>query len=948
MRIKTVELDNFRIHDHTLVEFRDGINLILGPNGSGKSSVLEGIGLALFNTGLRGNQGEAVRAGQSMATIEVELEGNDGNFYRVLRRIGNGAGKHELYQNGKLVADRTGSVVEKMRHICGISGRVDEVFENVITAYQNRMTEQFLKRPAERRSFFNRVFETEIYDTMASGYLKDYVDGLNRESLSLNGSLAILKPETGRLKEVTEEIGILKNSLSDLADTIKNQSILLEELRLKKESKEELQRKLMTQETERKNRLLTLRSLGEELREKLEDLEKAEIAAKVVKANIDGAKEYEMLSNRESSMTETAGLLEAKDRNITEFQNKVGRLEKQLSVLETTVANDMDNLSRLKLELEGLGKDHEELLKTRQLLHEREENSAEKFVALNTLVETLKKEVGDLEDIQKSVDVKRAGLGLLQKDLSTPDDIESDLEKLSSEITLQKKTMEEFSNLRATKAKLEEKLRNIDRSSENLSGGTCPILKEECLNIKKFGDVRGYFQSKKAPLLEELATIKAKLECEKSEQTRLEGLQNRKIMNEERLGSLNKVRRQVGAMEDELKAGEREREILAAMLLETIGEFETLSGLKPGEGEKIVETAATFMGAKKSELLILRRDRDEADEKISKLRNEISIREGRAEKLETSIRKNLTLKSETIMEIGNLNSVIAKSREETAALPAMRNEINALRLRKSSLQKNYETYQQNRRLAEEVDPRKIRLRTVIDKTTDYSKETAEQFIHLSGLRKKHNPDELEELKRLHTEKEQSLNRKRVDEGGLKTKLETLNDTRTELTEKKRQQDGIEKQLAKLGQKILLARKLKTNLKTMGEKVAAVFRKTVQQIASENFKKISGRNEQIVWGDDYEVYLMDNNNGENNRTFANISGGEQIMVSLCIRAAMSTAMSDAKLVIFDEPTVNLDKERKDLLAQTLTPLLGELEQAIIVTHDEIFSEMAQQTIRFDRD
>jgi exonuclease SbcC len=60
--------------------------------------------------------------------------------------------------------------------------------------------------------------------------------------------------------------------------------------------------------------------------------------------------------------------------------------------------------------------------------------------------------------------------------------------------------------------------------------------------------------------------------------------------------------------------------------------------------------------------------------------------------------------------------------------------------------------------------------------------------------------------------------------------------------------------------------------------------------------------------------------------------------------MTNVLSGARLAIFDEPTSNLDRERKELLAQSMRELFGELDQAIIVTHDDVFSEMAQKVIR----
>ncbi len=60
--------------------------------------------------------------------------------------------------------------------------------------------------------------------------------------------------------------------------------------------------------------------------------------------------------------------------------------------------------------------------------------------------------------------------------------------------------------------------------------------------------------------------------------------------------------------------------------------------------------------------------------------------------------------------------------------------------------------------------------------------------------------------------------------------------------------------------------------------------------------------------------------------------------------MSELFTESKFSIFDEPTNNLDTERrKRSLADSIGEILKNLEQSIIVTHDDTFREMAQKVI-----
>jgi predicted ATP-binding protein involved in virulence len=47
MRLKSIELKNYRCYQHFKVHFAQGINAIAGVNGSGKTSLLKGIREAL-------------------------------------------------------------------------------------------------------------------------------------------------------------------------------------------------------------------------------------------------------------------------------------------------------------------------------------------------------------------------------------------------------------------------------------------------------------------------------------------------------------------------------------------------------------------------------------------------------------------------------------------------------------------------------------------------------------------------------------------------------------------------------------------------------------------------------------------------------------------------------------------------------------------------------------
>ena len=67
------------------------------------------------------------------------------------------------------------------------------------------------------------------------------------------------------------------------------------------------------------------------------------------------------------------------------------------------------------------------------------------------------------------------------------------------------------------------------------------------------------------------------------------------------------------------------------------------------------------------------------------------------------------------------------------------------------------------------------------------------------------------------------------------------------------------------------------------------------------------------------------------------------VALSLRFAMASFFSNANFSIFDEPTNNLDIEKRRSLADNLSIILDNHQQSIIITHDDTFKEMAQNVI-----
>ena len=90
MRLFSLELDNFRQHKRTSIEFPPGVTGIIGKNGSGKTTILEAIAWALYGgLAVRGtNETIRCRAAEGDAPVEAKLTFALGpHTYTVTRRL---------------------------------------------------------------------------------------------------------------------------------------------------------------------------------------------------------------------------------------------------------------------------------------------------------------------------------------------------------------------------------------------------------------------------------------------------------------------------------------------------------------------------------------------------------------------------------------------------------------------------------------------------------------------------------------------------------------------------------------------------------------------------------------------------------------------------------------------------------------------------------------------
>jgi exonuclease SbcC len=115
-------------------------------------------------------------------------------------------------------------------------------------------------------------------------------------------------------------------------------------------------------------------------------------------------------------------------------------------------------------------------------------------------------------------------------------------------------------------------------------------------------------------------------------------------------------------------------------------------------------------------------------------------------------------------------------------------------------------------------------------------------------------------------------------------------------------------------------------------------------ANRIFGEIMGdRSAHLSWQNDYEIIL--HRQGVD-RTFAQLSGGEQMSAALSVRLALLKKLSTLNIAFFDEPTQNMDELRRTNLAEQIRRVRG-FDQLFVISHDDTFEQGLDSVIRLHK-
>ena len=157
-------------------------------------------------------------------------------------------------------------------------------------------------------------------------------------------------------------------------------------------------------------------------------------------------------------------------------------------------------------------------------------------------------------------------------------------------------------------------------------------------------------------------------------------------------------------------------------------------------------------------------------------------------------------------------------------------------------------------------------------------------------------------------------------------------------------DEARAELSTLEELERMLQQFRETIKEAGPNILKAVLHAISTEANRIFGEILGdRSSVLSWEQDYEIVLRRDGR---ERSFAQLSGGEQMSAALAVRLALLRGLSRLDMAFFDEPTQNMDGERRGNLAEQIRRVRG-FEQLVVISHDDTFEQGLDSVIHLDK-
>lgn len=685
-----------------------------------------------------------------------------------------------------------------------------------------------------------------------------------------------------------------------------------------------------------------------------EDIHKFEKDAENIKGSIKD--KDELLDKSEKSKANLNNLKKKKEelqiqlKKVRETHDLLTKLKSELDVHTQSIKELEGKRSDLKSRIEEKNEELREATESNNICLETK-NDYEKYEILSNEMKNLKKIIeieSNIEPLVRNIsEIKASAKDFdkfkkiynedkeLQKKIEEQQELMSEFQKfrgqlnksredytdLSIKIENQENSLSNFSEIKTNLADLEKifesqgilendiivletQLNQLKINKELSENGNCPILNEKCQNIQG-KSLEKIFEKK-------IEECKTNLEPKKKE------FQN----NEKKLGDFDNIKEDC----EVLNKSYLEMEILKKQKMELGREIQKIRNNM--KDEKNVEEQLDRLKKKRialeenvNQYLILN---DKFENTLPKLSKELkSLQE----------KKQILVKTMELTKTGTLSSEnLSKTFE-------------SITKQMSKIKENHDKFQLNKKLAKRVPELEKKVENSENKLKEIDDKLKIEIKNKDKVEKDFNIEIFDNISKEKEEINESYIIVKESIENESEKIEELSKQIEVILDKEKELDQINNNLEGLDFLEKFIDTIRTWYKEASPKITETLLKRINLIASDIYRDlIDTENVQLNWENDYNVKIKTNTS---EREFRQFSGGEQMAAALAIRLAILKILTNADFAFFDEPTTNLDKDKRSNLAKCIQKIKG-FRQIFVISHDDTFEENAENIIKFTKD
>ena len=858
-----------------------------------------------------------------------------------------------------------------------------KVFDQILKVEEYRQASDNLRET--QKHLDSRLNEIDKKLAEAEGELKSYEE-IKQHYDEVSARLHTLEIEQAEVQREREKAEAQVRYLADLLTQLNQQKGLVERAQIKLDltrgnlssARESAEQARLASDIVTKSRTgyeqyqTALQSLVEfekqrAVRETLRtQARKTEHELISIKANI--ANTDERLHEVSQAKAEITGLAEriaeqeTLEKRLAELRENRGEVQ---GLQHASAALDRE-LEKLRLRYAELAQQIKDSDKHRQLAEVADELEIE-WRALN---ERITQHGLALQKVQ----FKREQLTQAKSELTR---LQTDQTKFSQEIARLQPLAQQASALAASETRQHSETTNLAKLRAELardaemitaleSGGVCPLLTEKCLNLKPGEALDKRFKSSLEMRRKEIARLEKstvaltaelkKLRTAEAEITRLPKLQ-------EELTKLTAAAQQQQILVTKLTAESAQTNVVSdaeiKQLQQQRQELETqlrqarAAQTKFSQGEVLRREIEGI----KAEGETKRNEREALNQKLGALgevANQLTEAETRLHEINDPRGRAAALK-QIIKREGEWQKAQEKFAAQGQDISAQHDKINlalnafatldvsfaAASVARSTNEQAYQAFIVNEKTAATAQTRTAEAKSLAEELARAESNPNAVTAQLVALEEKYDPAEhqqslqvFQQLRERATQIATQLTHTREQHEKLSSQVTYLNEVR----EKRKADLAVSEKLSTLRETTDFIRE---TLQKAAPYITEAYLHSISIEANQLFRDISGRFDcTLKWSNDYEITLEEKGH---QRPFANLSGGEQMAAALAVRLALLKEFSDnLSLAFFDEPTTNMDEERRRNLAQQIGRITG-FRQLFVISHDDSFENFTDQVV-----